>query len=97
MINKDGVDRNQQYSWGQTLILSTFPAREMISELTPIQPVSPSVPIPTKRRTISEVSPTNLSIKEERTLFEQAKFVELFQQTIPTLFEKRPKKKQEEA
>ena len=68
----------------------------MISELTPIQPVSPSATTPAGRRTISEVSPTKLSIKEERTLFEQAKFVELFQQTIPTLFEKRPKKKQEE-
>jgi hypothetical protein len=69
MINKDGVDRNQQYSWGQTLILSTFPARGMISELTPIQPVSPSATTPAGRRTISEVNPTKLSIKEKRMLF----------------------------
>ncbi len=97
MLYTDGVDRNQQYSCGQALFLSTLPARGMISELTPIKPVSPSATTPAGRRTISEVSPTKLSIKEERTLFEQAKFVELFQQTIPTLFEKRPKKKQEEA
>jgi len=41
----------------------------MISELTPIQPVYPSATTPAGRRTISEVSPTKLSIKEERTLF----------------------------
>ncbi|WP_455091269.1 hypothetical protein [Prevotella jejuni] len=69
MLNTDGVDRNQQYSWGQTLILSTFPARGMISELTPIQPVYPSATTPAERRAISDVSPTKLSIKEERMLF----------------------------
>jgi len=69
MLNIDDVDSNQQYSWGQTLFLSTLPARGMVCELTPIQPASPSATTPTERRTISEVNPTNLSIKEKRTLF----------------------------